>query len=556
MLEYLLVENFAIIDRVEIGFKPGMTVLTGETGAGKSILIDAISLLLGDRASQDMIRSGCESAKVTGRFRIKNADTKRQIIAMGISMEDETIEISREITNSNRNMSRINNVSVTLQQLKAVSIRLADIHSQFDTQRLINPQNYLALVDGYRREAIGTYLEKYRQDLAGFQKTVRDLSLLLEETRKYEEKRDLYIFQLNELTEAGLDPEEKRELQESRTLMKNFDKVYESLAEIKQRFDDEPVLEGLAGILENLDRLSDYSEEYKNLRERMADHYYEIKDIAEECILKLDQLNFDPNSLDKIETRLYLLDKLEEKYKMTIPELCEYRDRLEKLSGGSFERMEEIRDLERKKEEEKKSLIQSAGDLSKLRKDAAKQITAELGILFGDLSLANTRFEIRFADIPDNPDNFGQDGIDSIDFFISTNPGEPLRELSKTASGGEMSRVMLAFKTIFIRTEHLETMVFDEIDTGISGVVASQIARKIREISENCQVLSITHIPQVVAVAANHLKVEKKITGNRTTASAGYLDFDNRVKEIAMMISGDKVTENALENARELLLEN
>ncbi len=558
MLEHLIVENFAIIDRVEIDFSAGLTVLTGETGAGKSILIDAISLLFGERASQDVIRSGSDFARITGRFLVTNSDTIRFAMTKDIDVEDGHIEVMREISTGSRNISRVNGHNVSLTDLRAIMERLADIHSQFDTGKLIDPKNYLTLVDGYRKDAIGTYLEHYRTQLSKYREAEKAFSILKKEIEAYKEKHDLYLFQLKELREAAFDPEEEKELKETSGIMKNYDKVFSLLSSIKQRFEDPAMLDSLSEVMAEFSELADYSGEYKDLYQRISDQYYEMEDIARESVMKLESLNYDPTALDSIEKRLFQLEKLEEKYKMDLESLANYRLDLENMVMRSDNSDLEINMLSQRVSEEREKTTATALDLTRIRKEASRQIEEELRLLFGDLGLAKTRFEISFAEKKDETGMpvLYEDGTDEIDFLISTNPGEPLRSLAKTASGGEMSRVMLAFKTIFIRSRNLETMIFDEIDTGISGVVARQIAKKIKEISKNCQVLSITHLPQVVAAADNHILVEKRIEGKRTIATIRHLDFEERVREIASMISGDKVTENAMKSARELVLEN
>ncbi len=560
MLKHLLVENFAIIDRIELDFYSGMTVLTGETGAGKSILIDAISLLLGDRANQDMIRTGKQSALVSGRFLIENYDLKSVIARMGIDLEKDEIEIYREITSLNKNTIKINGQIVTLQQLKEITQYLADIHSQFDTQRLINPQNYLDLLDGFKKDLIAGYQKNYLEALSSFKNNLREHEAILERKRKFEASKEIYEFQYQELGKLALEPDEIAKLQGEVNILKNYDKVYETLMEVNTQFDEFQVLDSLYNVMTAFDKLQRYSDEYQELFDKTANYYYELKEVARETGVLTENLNFDPDNLNRLQERLYELEKVREKYKKDIPELCQYRDDLKTLINESedFDSVikKSLQDLEMLFQ---KTLVE-AKNLSQARKEIALRITKELETVFKDLSLANTRFEVRFSSPEPSgyleASLFKDQGIDQIDFYLSTNLGEPLKPLSRTASGGEMSRIMLAFKTIFIRQQNLSTMIFDEIDTGISGKIAKQIAKKFKEISQSCQVLSITHIPQVVAAGNHHLLVEKKDFDKRTNAYAHYLDFAGRVTDIAMMISGDKISPSSIQSAKELLLDN
>lgn len=560
MLKHLHVENFAIIDFIELDFYSGMTVLTGETGAGKSILIDAISLLLGDRASQDMIRSGSDKAIIEGVFLSDNEDLQTYLRLENIDFENNTLTIHREITVQNKNLIRMNGSIVSLQQLKGAAKYLADIHSQFDTQRLINPQNYLELIDGFHSELIQSYLQTYQSSVQRFHQAYQDLEKLRSRKKALEEKREIYEYQYAELASSHLSVDELDTIQSEVQVLENYDKVFEKLNTIKTQIESGQVLENLYQAADTFASLQTYSPEFQSMHEQATNHYYELEDLFRTMNSMLQSMNFDPIYLEKLQSRLYELEKLTEKYKKNIAELCQYRDELQGLLNESADFAFEI---ENKMIEVEKAFNQTSLDakqLTQARRSVSEKITKEILAVLKDLGLANTEFEIRFqSDLPPSVKEkewFRDTGVDQIDFYLSTNLGEPLKPLSKTASGGEMSRVMLAFKTIFIRSQKLSTMIFDEIDTGISGKIAKQIAKKIKEISATCQVLSITHIPQVVATGNHHLKVEKKMHQSRTTAATKYLDFDERVKEIAMMISDDLPSESTIQSAKELLLEN
>ncbi len=559
MLENLVVENFAIIDRIELNFYPGLTVITGETGAGKSILVDAISLLLGERASQEMIRTGKDKALVKGRFRITDPDLKIKLMHLGVDVEKDEIEICREVTMQNRNLIKINKQSLTLQQLNEITASMADIHSQFDTQRLLSPQNYLELIDNFRPEKINVYKSSYQTEL----KKLRELKAELEKCQKlkqeYLEKREMIDYQRQELEKYNLDVAELEILNNDLDMLKNYDKVYEELKAIVSEYSENKITDSVYRIARSYERLSNYSDKYRESAEKMNDYYYELREMETAAQTMVEDLNFDPAKLDEIQQRLYELDKLSEKYHRSLPELVAYLEELKKIQEESEDYDQSIQMLADSLEKQREKVKSEALSLSEARKEIAGRITRELMLTLIDLSLPNTLFEVRFTTPDDTElrdiDKYRDDGIDVIDFYLSTNVGEPLKPLAKAASGGEMSRIMLGLKTIFIRSEKLGTMIFDEIDTGISGRIAKQIGKKLKQVAENCQVLAITHIPQVVAMGDRHLKVLKADQEKRTTASARYLDFDGRIAEIAAMISGEKTSESSVESARELLLE-
>lgn len=558
MLESLSVTNFAIIDHIDLSFRHGMTVLTGETGAGKSLIIDAISLLLGDRASADVIRHQEDKASVIGVFEYDNDTLAGLLSKYRIDAPNHRLTIRREITIQNKNTIKINDQNVTLQQLKEITKYLADVHSQFDTQRLINPANYLELIDGFKRERMQTYLDKYREALSVYKGAVAQYRSLFANKKELEDKNDLYRFQLQELSDYHLLPTEEESLLEQESVLKNFDKIYERLQEIKELFDDRETLDHLYEIADHFDKLAEVSAEYQANATKTRDSYYDLEDLSTSVTKQLKSMNFDPVELDRIQDRLSALSQLKNKYKKTIPELCEYIENLKQWINQSENFDQYIKEAVASVQTAYDSLTAQAKEITMIRRQISDRIEKELLTVFSDLVLNNAGFSIVMEsrmpkDLFDET-AFQENGVDSVDFMISTNVGEPMKPLSKTVSGGEMSRIMLAFKTIFIRSQNLSTIVFDEIDTGVSGYIAKQIARKIKEISSTCQVISITHIPQVVAIGETHLKVWKKELNNRTIASVRELNFEERVKEISEMISGDHITPSSLQSAKDLLL--
>lgn len=557
MLKHLSIAHYAIIDELNLDFHEGMTVLTGETGAGKSIIVDAISLLLGDRASREMISSKADTATVIGIFSVDDDHVKAVLKANEIDYDD-VVEIQRTISKDNRNVVRINQQVSSIKVLKDLAVFLADIHSQFDTNRLINPDNYLSLVDSFRKEKIGAYLADYEKTLSIYKQALSDYHTLEKEKENTLKQLDLYTFQFNELEALKLEPEEEERLQEQINLLENLEKINSILEKFNVVIDEGQVLDNIYMLKNDLESIADTSSDFNEWSNRMNDLYYELDDIRSSLSDKLAHLDYDQDDFDQMVSRLDTLERIRRKYKMTLAELIEHQAFLDREINKAANYDDILKEAASHVEDAYQALLQKALELRAFRKDLAKKITKEIKETLHDLVILNADFDIRFMDeMPKDAFDaaaFHADGIDRIDFYISTNLGEPLKQLSKTASGGEMSRVMLAFKAIFVRSNPVSTIIFDEIDTGISGYIAKRIANKINEISKISQVISITHIPQVVATGTHHIAVRKTISGQKTWIHVSYLDYDDRVEEIARMISADKVTDAALESAKQLLL--
>ena len=558
MLKHLKITNYAIIDNLELDFYQGMTVLTGETGAGKSIIVDAISLLLGDRASKDMISSTSNTATVVGVFSLE--ENLKKVMKLNNIDYDEEIVIQRTISKENRNVIRINNQTSSIKVLKELAISLADIHSQFDTNRLINPENYLALVDNFRKEKIRHYIESYQITLDNYKESLSNYKKLKKEKEDTLKQLDLYNFQLKELTGLDLKQDEEKTLSEQINLLENMDKINTVLERFNQFATETNITDNLYQLKSDIDSISDTSADFSQLSNRLNDIYYEFDDVHQSLMDKLNSLDYDQNDYDNMISRLNDLDRIKRKYTKSVDELIEHQAFLEEQVNMVENFDDLLEDLHNDLIEKFAILNSETTKLSSFRKAVAKKITKEIKETLHDLVISNADFEIRFSDLIPNDEFdlacFTEFGTDQIDFYISTNKGEPLKQLSKTASGGEMSRVMLAFKSIFVRSNQISTIIFDEIDTGISGYIAKQIANKIKEVSEICQVISITHIPQVVATGTHHISVRKKIVKDKTKTSVSYLDYNDRVVEIAKMISADKITDASIESAKELLISN
>lgn len=554
MLKKLIVKNFAILEDIEINFYDGLTILTGETGAGKSLIIDSISLLLGERASVEMIRNGEEKATISGLFSYSNIYLKAFLDKLNVPNDGE-IEVTR-IVSPNRSSIKINNVNITLNDLKVVAHYLADIHLQFDMTKLLNKDNYIEIVDGFRKDTIDEYKDKYSNSLIELKEENESYLSLVKRIEEIKYNQEQYEYDLNELKSLNLQPNEEEQIKDRITLLKNFDKIY-SLIKENEEITNKDSLNDIYQIRDNVHQLSDYQSEYKELYERLNNAYYEIEDIYDSLNKKSRHLDYDPKELEDLENRLSAISILKKRLGKSYDELIDYQIELENILAH-----QEDYDVLLEEEKEKLSAIFNttytlAKDLSEVRRTTGKSIEKDCEKHLLDLGLKSV-FEVRVEPTPLPKDVdlsiFKENGIDDVDFYIETNIGEGLKPLAKIVSGGEVSRIMLVFKALMIKSSKVETVIFDEIDTGISGEIASRVARKIFEISLNTQVISITHLPQVAALSKNHVKISKEIKNNRTFTYVKYLSLDEKIYEIASLISGGKVSEKQLEYAKEMVL--
>lgn len=555
MLTNLSVKNFAIIEDVDIYFKEGLTVLTGETGAGKSLIIDSIDLLLGERANLEMIRNGEDKAVIKGVFTFKNIRLSALLDSLDIPYDNNLIVITRTISNS-KSVIRVNDKVVTLSDLKLISKYLADIHQQFDMVKLLNKDNYLEIVDDFRYELVNEYKEKYLSNLALLKQKEAEYVALMNKINGIKEKREMYEYELNELQTFGLDANEEEEIKSRIEFLKNFDRIYELLQESKALIDKDS-LSDIYQIKENLEKLSNYQSEYSDSYNRLNDYYYEIEEIYDSLKKKLNHLDYSPEELTDLETRKNDINLLKKKYNKSIEELIVYKNDLENLLKSDEDLDSSLLEKRQELSDAYDVCYESAHELSELRKSICSTIEKELMNNLNDLALSSIfKIVIETARKRDDLslDIFKETGIDDIDFLIETNIGEGLKPLAKIVSGGEMSRIMLAIKALFIKSHKISTVIFDEIDTGISGEIARKVALKIYEISMSTQVISITHLPQVASLSNNHIKISKSVSNGRTHTSIKELTLEEKIYEVASMISGGKVTQNQLDYAREMIL--
>lgn len=536
----LHVKNFAIIDDISIDFSNGMTVLTGETGAGKSLIIDATHLLLGSRLTNKVVRTGTTKAIIEGVFEGYNANVKELLTEYGIDeLENDELIIRREITDTSKSTARINGMLVTLSQLEKIGANLIDIHTQNDTKKLFDNHNYLEFIDNDEcRNLLVIYLEKRKEYL----KNLKEYQELEKNINSGNQQLDFIKYQYQELVNAKLKLEEENNLIEELDYLNNFENINENLNNIKSEFKEHNINDSLYEIMNYLNKLAKFNEKYHDFVSRIQDAYYESLDIETSINEDLEKLDFDDERFDSINTRLSQLNELKRKYHLDIPELIAFRDKLEKQINLNDNKDILIEDLRLKLNNSYQELVTISKSLSQIRIKQANLLKEAVIKTLKDLMLEKVKFEIVFKPVDYNDieksDLFKPNGVDVIDFLISFNAGQPLESLSKIASGGEMSRIMLALKVYLMKELHLSTIIFDEIDSGISRNVAYVVGQKMQEISKNCQVLAITHLPIVASFANQHLYIEKNITNDDLTkVNVKHLNDEERVKELAIMLS-------------------
>lgn len=557
MLMALKIKDFAIIDDVEIEFKEGMTVLTGETGSGKSIIIDAIGLILGERAQSEMVRFDKEKAIIEGLFAYQHPKIDQLLQEYGIEA-DGTLAISREINKNGRNICRLNGSLVSVNQLKQIGELLVDVHVQHDTTRLISTNNYLDLIDRFADAEFQMNLSNYQTIYHNYQNLLKKYQQLKREHLANQEKLDFYKFQLEEFRSAKISLNEYNDLIHKRNVIANYEKIYENLNKAYTNLKESSVLDKIYQAGNSLQKLADLNETYKQLSEQLLNAYYQLDDLSNSVGQELEGLDYNPNELEMIESRLAVYSALKRKYKLEVEELINYQNELKEKVNSIDHYDDYVNELEADLKALYATLYQSAYNLRTYRENLGNTLKTKLIEHLKDLKLANTTFTIVFNSLSSEANfydasMFNEFGFDEIDFHLSFNVGEPPKPLSKVASGGELSRFMLGLKTILAEKQNLSTMVFDEIDTGVSGITASSIAAKIKSIAKYTQVLCITHLPQVASAADHHLYIEKIETEGRTNTIVSELDQATRINEIAKMMAGDQVDEVARENAKNLL---
>lgn len=551
MLQELSIKDFAIIDEIQISFQPKMTVLTGETGAGKSIIIDALGLLAGGRGSTEFIRKGEKKAVIQGLFTLpREANTYNILEEYGIDSEDGQIILQRDLYRGGRNICRINGMMVNLATLRNVGETLIDIHGQNEHQELMKPENHIDLLDEYDKKT-----SQLRNQYQVVYQNYRKLKLSMEkkeaDEKAWAQRLDMLNFQVKEIEEAGLKINEEDELVEEKNKLDNFQAIHDALELSYQILSGEKidVVGNLGNAMNELSDVSDLSENLQEINTKISDAFYSLEDAARDISDELDSMEWNGERLNEIEERLELIHQLKRKYGDTIEDILHYHSRIEK-------ELREMENAEQNSEKQERQLSEAlekvkelAIKLSKQRKKSAKKLEKMIHEQLSALYMDKAVFEVKFL----NNSKLYSKGIDKVEFYIQTNPGEEMGPLAKIASGGELSRIMLALKTIFSQKMGVTSIIFDEVDTGVSGRVAQAIAEKISQISNNSQVLCITHLPQVAAIADNHYYISKSVNDGRTETSLKELDEKQKIREIARMLSGSEITELTLKHAEELI---
>ena len=550
MLELLHIENIAIIEAADIEFAPGFNALTGETGAGKSIVIDSLSAVLGQRTSRELIRTGAEKAFVSAAFSGMAPELTEEL---GIQPEaDGTLLLQREIQTDGKNVCRVNGRPVTVGQLRALGARLLNIHGQHDGQQLLDEEQHIVYLDSFGRVEIliNTYAEKYKH----FTDIRRQIGALQMDEAEKARRVDTLQYQIEELRRAKLKSGEEEELTARRGMLRNAEKFLGAVAGADYALNGDDsgggALSALRQAQDALGGVRHLDDAFGQLYERLGEAYSEVYDIAATVEDKRGELDVSPGELDRVESRMDLLYRLKKKYGATVEDMLDYQARCEAELAQIEDAGDTLARLEQALSRAEKEARQVAQALSDARKAAADRLTSQILAELQHLDMGKIRFAVDFAEKP-----LDSDGMDTVRFLMSANVGEELRPIHKIASGGELARIMLAMKNVLSEQDHVGTMVFDEVDTGVSGRAAQKVAEKMARISRRKQVLCVTHLPQLAAMADTHFSVEKGERGGRTYTEVRRLDREQRRRELARLTGGSHVSQTMLDGAEELLVQ-
>ena len=550
MLLEISIKNFAIIEAISLNFEKGMTVLTGETGAGKSIIIDAMNMMLGARATTDVIRHGAPKAEIEGLFSVENSRALQMIFdEQGIELGDEII-IRREILQNGRSVSRVNGQMVNLSVLRSIGQYLVDIHGQHDQEELMRPQLHIQMLDGFGDADFLELKQAYQTNFDAYRKMRKQLLEIKKNQEEHKARIEMLEFQMAEIESASLQPGEDLKLNQERDKLLNHKHIADTLTNAYTMLDNEEFssLANVRSAMNDMESLEDYDAEYREISSSLSESYYVLEDVTKRLEDIIEDLDFDGNRLMQIEIRLDLLHAITRKYGGNVDDVLMYFAKITEeynlLTGNHLS----SDDMEAELKKLEVSLVDLASKLASARHNLAQQLEIEIQQELKDLYMDKARFQVQFT-----KGKFTREGNESVEFYISTNPGEDFKPLVKVASGGELSRLMLAIKSAFSRKEGKTSIVFDEVDTGVSGRVAQAIAQKIHKIGQHGQVLAISHLPQVIAIADYQFFIEKISNEHSTVSIVRMLTVEERVEEVAKMLAGENVTEAALSQARELL---
>ena len=555
MLEHLHIRNVALIKESEISFGDGLNILTGETGAGKSMIIDSLQFALGGRAGKDFLRHGEKQAAVEALFSVQSQALTEKLAENGIAPEEDgTLLTTRTLSEAGKSVCRINGSTVTVGMLKEIAEDMIDIYGQHEHQSLLNPVKHIRLLDRFCGAGFGEAMEEYKNSRQRLKDLEKQLAILIGDESQREQRMDMLLFQKEEIEAAELQEGEEDALLEQKKRLSSMERLIrltgESVTLLYDGDDRAPsACDQLGDALAKLREAAEYDAALSPLADALADGYAAVEDCARELKREAEKQEADPEELERIEERLQLFYKLKRKYGGSIEAVLEFYEKavqeLEFLSNSS----EKAAELSAKKAEEEKRLSALAETLTARRRATAEQVEEQIETALHDMEMKHARFHIQIEEKAD----WGADGKDKVEFLISANAGEPLKPLAKIASGGEMSRVMLALKTVLVDADEIGTFIFDEIDTGVSGRTARRVGEKMRFLGGKRQLLCITHLPQIAAMADNHFLIEKESDAGETVTRVTALDEEGAVREVARLMND--VTETTLAAARELLAE-
>ncbi len=550
MLRELRLNNLAIIKKLDLEFNDKFIALTGETGAGKSIILNGISLLIGERSHTDMIRNGAQSLFAEGVFEL-NENQKKRLNELGFEIEDDELIITRYFDRNAKSKITVNGSRMTLSRLKELMVNIIDLVGQHEHQFLLNSEYHLHLLDRFLDDEGKILSRRIRENVNKIKKLNLQIGNIEEEKTRIAEKKDILEFQLNEINSLELKENEDNELEEEYKILFNAGKINEKLEETSQflKEGEFSILTALGRAKRNLEQLSDLSESYNELYEKIESVLYEVEEISYSVDNFAGDVEIDDKKLEKIVERIDNINKLKLKYGSTIAEILEYRDKIEKdLSLVNFEN-EELENLKTEKNKFVGQYFQDSEKLSEIRMKIAENLQNTVDVQLDDLNMENAKFKVEIR----KTQEITMHGTDNAEFMIATNVGETFKPLAKIASGGEISRIMLALKTVFSAVDNISVLIFDEIDTGISGETVRRVAEKLRELSRNTQIICVTHSPQIAGRAQQQFFIKKEIENNFTETKVHELNTEERIREIARIISGDNITEASINHAKEIM---
>ncbi|WAM30629.1 DNA repair protein RecN [Caldicellulosiruptor naganoensis] len=546
MLKRLYIENIAIIDKLEIEFEKGLSILTGETGAGKSIIIDSLSLLLGTKAKKDIIRTNSTKALVSAVFDIEKESTVNFINSRGIELEDGQLIVSREIYSNGKSVCKINGQFVTLSSLREITTHIFEIHGQNETHLLNDKKIQLMYIDRFCGKDVEDLKREYKKLFNEYQEKGKMLRELIENEEEKERRLDILNYQISEIESVSPRVGEDIELEKKREIVQNFSKLKYNTEKIMHII-NKNLMEYLEVCIKLANENAKFDQDFNQLAERLNSVYYEIEDILFAISKKFDSYTVDEHEIDKIIDRLDKINRLKKKYGGSIEQVLKFKEELIRQKIAIEKNSEIVEELKVNLSKIGERLLFLANEISNLRKDAAREFEKKVLEVLEQLEMKNVNFRVSFMQ-----SDLYEEGIDEVEFLISTNVGQELKSLSSIASGGELSRIMLAIKSIMAEKDDILLLIFDEIDSGLSGVAATKLARLLKDLSKKHQVICITHLPQVAAAADNHFYVYKEVKDNSTVSNAKRLDENESLKEIARMFSGENITESSILHAKQL----